>query len=312
MNESHAAAQRILQSLNVEHLVSLGGGAETVVYAYTEETVIKIYRYQSPDKQQTSKYLSRMQETYKVLSTSHFSFHFPEIYEFGEQDGYFFTIEKRLAGTPVAPLYEKLAEVERRTFLTHFFETLASFQSIRFEAQEYGQLFDAGPEIRNNRWDAFLLEMVARKLAISKQDLQEDLIDADSAFERFQRAVDELPRNPAKNFVHGDYFLGNILVDADLNVTAVLDIGPLSAAGDFRIDVAGAIAFLDIYPFTTPQDRAYLMELATKQYGEAIARQVDIYTVYYSLLFSDCKRSDPTTYYWSIKKIRELLFATES
>jgi aminoglycoside phosphotransferase (APT) family kinase protein len=312
MNESHTAAQRILRSLNVEHPVRLGEGAETVTYTYTEEMVIKIYRYQSPDKQQTNKYLSRMQEAYKVLNAFQFSFHFPEMYEFGEQDGYFFTTEKRLTGTPVAPLYEKLAEAERRTFLTHFFETLTSFQSIRFDAQEYGQLFDAGPEIRNKRWDAFLLEMVARKLAISKRDLQEDLIDARSVFEQFQRMVDGLPPNPVKHFVHGDYFLGNILVDGNLNVTAVLDIGPLSAVGDFRMDVAGALAFLDIYPFTTSQDRAYLMGLATEQHGEAIARQVDIYTVYYSLLFSDCKRSDPTTYYWSIKKLKEILFASGS
>jgi aminoglycoside phosphotransferase (APT) family kinase protein len=57
-------------------------------------------------------------------------------------------------------------------------------------------------------------------------------------------------------FVHLDAFAGNMLTDG-ARITAVLDIGPSSAAGDRRLDPISAAVYLaspEITPTATPAD----------------------------------------------------------
>lgn len=304
MDNDHTISEKIFSFLNITNPTLLGEGAETLTYKYTDNKVIKIHKYSSSDEAQTAQYLEKMRKLYAKLNSYQFPFSFPEIYEVHSLESYFFTVERELTGTPIATIYEQLIEADRQTFLMHFFGVLDYFQTITFDSIEYGQIFDAFPEVRSDNWILFIREMVTRKLVNSRNDLQEDGLDVDKIIKLFEEDINELPPYPDKRFVHGDYFLGNILVNEKLEITAVLDVGPSSAIGDSRVDLAGAIAFLDIYSFFSPDDREFLTALAVKKYGEEVVKAINTYTIYYSLLFSDCKTSDPTTYNWSLKNLK--------
>jgi hypothetical protein len=65
-----------------------------------------------------------------------------------------------------------------------------------------------------------------------------------------------LPETTASTFVHLDAFAGNMLTDG-AHITAVLDIGPTSVAGDRRLDPLAAAVYLasrEITPVATPAD----------------------------------------------------------
>ena len=156
-------------------------------------------------------------------------------------------------------------------------------------------------------WPQFIKEKAPLKLHETKAVLQEDGVDVDYVLEMFNQDIHALPQHPKKAFVHGDYFFGNVLMNDNLEISAVLDVSWWSAVGDHSMDIAGAVMFLDLYKFVSPQDRAYITSQAIHKYGEDILTYLRIYEVYYSLLLSDCKTLDPPAYAWSLKNLRRYM-----
>lgn len=305
MNQNGDVTQRIFDLLHVSKPVLIGEGAQSRVYGLSDDKVVKIQRFSSQEPDVTVRYFEKMKNVYTELSKYHLPFRLPEIHEIHHLDGYIFMIETKLTGTPASTIYGRLPVSSRRTFLRQFLAALDCFRTITFQSLQYGQLFDAGDEIRSDIWRDFLKQMIDRKVVASRSDLQNDHVDVDAVLERFEDDLNKLPSNPPRSFVHGDYYLGNVLVDDHLDITAVVDLGPLSAVGDTMVDVAGAVAFLDIYGFTTADDREYLASLVTTKYGSEVVTLIRTYRMYYSLLFSDCKSSDPVTYGWSLSNLKD-------
>ena len=110
MHNVNAIAEKIFSLLNITTPTLLGERAETLTYRYTDDKVVKIHRYPSSDEAQTAQYLEKMRNLYATLNGYQLHFSFPEIYEFHSLDGFFFTIERELIGTPIASIYEKLEE----------------------------------------------------------------------------------------------------------------------------------------------------------------------------------------------------------
>jgi aminoglycoside phosphotransferase (APT) family kinase protein len=55
--------------------------------------------------------------------------------------------------------------------------------------------------------------------------------------------ADQLPEPELRAFVHLDAWIGNMLTDGQ-TITAVIDIGPTSIAGDRRFDPVSAVVYL--------------------------------------------------------------------
>ncbi len=77
-------------------------------------------------------------------------------------------------------------------------------------------------------------------------------------------------QSPKQRLVHGDYFLDNVLFDDNLQVSAVLDFGAHTLAGDPRLDATSAIIFLGLEPAMKPWSFAHVTALAQEQYGNSI------------------------------------------
>ena len=81
-----------------------------------------------------------------------------------------------------------------------------------------------------------------------------------------QALADALPEPDASSFVHLDAYVGNVLTDG-LRITAVIDIGVSSVAGDRRLDPLAAVVDLlspQITPMATTAGRRRGDELAAE------------------------------------------------
>ena len=104
-----------------------------------------------------------------------------------------------------------------------------------------------------------------------------------------------------KRLVHGDYFLDNVLFDDNLQVSAVLDFGAHTLAGDPRLDATSAIIFLGLEPAMKPWIFAHVTALAQEQYGDSILLLKDIYGLYYAIYFANTKLTMPGDYDWCVR-----------
>jgi len=59
--------------------------------------------------------------------------------------------------------------------------------------------------------------------------------------------------------VHGNYCPANLMVGADGLVTGLIDFGPLTVMGDWRMDAAGAVLYLTGMAGVTPEDKPPLL-----------------------------------------------------
>jgi len=305
MKAFDAIAKDILNSLHIKDPVLLGEGSESRVYSYTAERVVRIGK-----SAMTVESLQELGGIYAFLSSHALPFAMPGEYEIRQRKGVVFLIEKKLVGMPIASVYEKLDERQRQRLLHSFFEAADSFKAITFDTREYGRLLhDAEDTAHYDNWPQFIKAAAPLKLPYTRAVLQADGVDVDYVLEKFAQDAEMVEPYPRKNFVHGDYFFGNVLVNDNLEISAVLDVSGWSAVGDHRMDIAGTVMFLDLYDFVSPRDSAYITELAVHTYGDDILFYIRLYRVYYSLLLSDCKHLDPPAYYWSLRNLRSYMLS---
>lgn len=303
MQIKNSELQGLFRALNMREPVLLGEGSESQTYSYTDTKVVKVCKSVNDG---TMRYLEALRAIYTLLAIEHLPFALPQIESIEWYGSFVYLIEKRLDGRPIVDIYELLDASQRRTLLWNYLETLSAFEQVRLPTLGYGPVLP-GEDATYADWQDFIRETAPRKLARSRVDLLVDGIDVSGVLERFYRDLVVLPRQPEKCFVHGDYFFGNVLADERQEISAVLDVSPWSAVGDHMMDIAGAIMFLDLYDFVTPQERQYLTRLAIQRYGERVLSSVRVYRVYYSLLLSDCKLLDPVAYRWSLANLRRYM-----
>ena len=305
MKTFDVVAKEILDSLHITNPVLLGEGSEAQVYSYMADKVVKIFK--TPVEVE---YLRKLGSIYEFLSSHTLPFALPGEYEIQQRENTVFLIEKRLVGKPIMPIYATLDEQQRQHLLHSFLKAVDAFKTISLDVRDYGRLMhDPNDLAQYTDWPQFIKDKAPFKLQETRATLREDGVDVDHVLSRFMHDVDTLPRSPKKNFVHGDYFFGNVLINDKLEISAVLDVSWWSAVGDHMMDIAGATMFLGLYDFVSPQDHAYLTEQAVRMYGEDVLTSIRIYEVYYSLLLSDCKTSDTPAYRWSLKNLRRYMLS---
>ena len=111
--------------------------------------------------------------------------------------------------------------------------------------------------------------------------------------------------------VHGDYFPGNVMVDARGAVTGILDFSPMTVAGDPRLNLAGALIFLEVVAPYRPDDSTTVEEVITARHGHDVLPVIELYRTYYSLYFSATKEFDPELYRWCVNNLTNVTRATE-
>jgi Phosphotransferase enzyme family len=220
----------------------LGHGGEAWVYALDDERVLRVLH----DGGREDDVLARM-ALVEALSRSQPVFQLPEVFAVGSFEGRAFAIERRLPGRSLMEELGCLEGVARARLIEDYLDTSASLGDLSLPAHVgFGELI-GDDAIVAPTWRAYLEERAARNLIRSVPELQQ--VDPISI-------ADGLPDASTPSFVHLDAFAGNILTDG-ARVTAVLDVGSSSLAGDRRLDpIASAVYLSDAHvtPTATSHD----------------------------------------------------------
>lgn len=283
---------RIVRDMGVETPHLLGEGGEGLVFAYDVERVIKVY------KRTTVAYLRRLQALQATLADAALPFATPAIAEIHQAGRVCYTVEKKLNGRPLDERLATLGEREAQRALAAYFDALPALHAVALPAEPYGQLLPRADRLRAAIWPDFLLAKLEQRARVSWPWLARDVQRLGEKLRGLERLIADLPAEPRKTLVHGDYSQYNVLLDDRLEVSAVLDFSLYTVVGDHRLDVACAVIFPEVSPSVRPSDLRFLRARAARMYGADIEQAIRLYRLWYSFYNADN--------YWKSKEIYAL------
>jgi aminoglycoside phosphotransferase len=286
----------VLAHLGIAGARLLGRGGEGNVYEFGDDRVVKIYRQGSESE------LQRLAAFQEWLARQDFPFHTPRILEIGRLDETVFTVESRLPGATLSGRFATLSEDQQRLALTNYYAALRLINEVELPDYSYGHTlptedYPGGAAT----WGDFLDSQLDRSLEKAGADLAQDVEAFEEKAQELRQLLHRHAEGAPKRLVHGDYFLDNVLFDDDLKVSAVLDFGAHTLAGDPRLDATSAIIFLGLEPAIRPWHFTYVTTLAQEQYGDSTLPLKYIYGLYYAIYFAKTKLTMPEDYYWCVR-----------
>lgn len=291
--KSAADRQPVLTKFGLTEAVLLGAGNESNVYALDDHRALRIY-----DPGVDLGHVRRLAAFYRTLKDASFEVALP-LFESVEQLGVtVYCTERRLLGKSLASTLDTLHDGVRARAMTGYARLAARIAALPVVLSEFGEIVRAHP-LRRASWADFIIDRAAQTLVSSREALLDELPGIDGLVQRWRGDVRRFLgdiRTPC--LVHNDYFPGNVLVSAEGEVTALIDFSPV--IGDPRLDVAGALLFLELTPGCVSRDS----ELVAAQLGitgdKDLTKVVDLYGTYYALYYSDCTVDDPELYRWCV------------
>lgn len=268
-------------------------GVNAEVYALPDERVLKVY------KNIELANLNALKDFYDTLSDLRLPFALPSIEQVGRSaEGLAYSIETMLAGREMRSAFGQLDLGARTNALQSYFAAAHAIGTIEFPNLAYGELLEQRNPISSQSWGDYLTHKVEQKLAQQKAYLSADIPRLDMVVEKFAEYVIALEFSAKRCLVHGDYFPSNVLIDEFGSVTAVIDFSSLTCVGDSRVDKAAALIFLESAGIATKVETDALYGHAEEKCGDDLMESIPLYKIFYALLFSGCKESDPHTYQW--------------
>jgi Ser/Thr protein kinase RdoA (MazF antagonist) len=272
---------RILEQYGVSPDAKLSSGMEAEVYACGPESVLKLYAGTARLAD-----LLVLQRFYDTLDREHLPYALPRIHSVAEHGSILVTLEQRLPGVRLSTLLpglgpDQLDEVMQRTLSAAL---ALSTLPIPPGLDRY-KLFD--PDHTSQRsdgdWHQFLVRALQHKLAQVGSCLSRDVVAFESKVERL-RALLAAPYQGELRLIHGDFFPGNLLVDREGQVTALLDFGLFTMVGDPLFDLATGWVFFDMYDELRANVRERYLSLILDRLGEDVRRTLYRYVLVYSIL----------------------------
>jgi aminoglycoside phosphotransferase (APT) family kinase protein len=288
----------ILNHFGISPTALLGKGSESRVYALDPTRVVRIY----PPGASLA-YMEARQHFYAQLAAQQPPFVIPQVLDHGVVDAHPYTIEQRMPGHDLARVLPQLTGQDRARALTSYLDLATRIGTIEFPDAPFGEMIIPGA-LQRDIWPEFLWDRVRQTLHTSYRELAQDVPQLDHILAAFHQQLSHMMTLSVKSLVHGDYFPGNVFIDDTLTVYGVGDFGYSTLVGDPRMDIAGAIVFLEVVEGYQATDTALLLQQVQRGKRCVSADIIDLYRLYYSLYFSHCKHDDPKTYAWCVQNLR--------
>jgi Ser/Thr protein kinase RdoA (MazF antagonist) len=276
-----AARERILRKYGVSPEARLSGGMEAEVYACGPDAVLKLY----PGTASLDE-MRILQAFYASLERERVPFALPRIHTVAQEEGWLVTVEQRLAGTRMSALLPALSAGELEAMMGRYLDAALAVSNLSpppgFDRYK---LLDAEGVSRRAEgdWHRFLARYLALKLGEVGRCLEHDVPQFADRVRALQAVLDR-PYRGDRRLVHGDFFPGNLLVDGDGCVTALLDFGLMTMYGDYLFDVATGWVFFDMYDELEVGARARYLALLLDRLGEGVRGVLYRYVLVYSIL----------------------------
>lgn len=286
---------KILNKYEISSSNLIGKGSESHVYRYKDNLVFKVYL--KTDITQ----LIKLRQLYQQLNSQSFSFEFPLIDDIISEEGAVITTEKLLPGISPINLIKQDEEYVRKV-LTSMVNVLSGFNQIDFSDKLYGDVLSSN--VTYVSWSRFLLEKTKQRILLSETQLNADVANFGWVFQEWSNAILHLP-DPARNFVHGDYYFSNVLVDTHGNVTSVLDVSSMSMCGDHILDIVGFLSYLELSDDVKDSSIAEIKAKVYARYSEELRVKYRLYRMYLAIYLSDSYLFDEKLYHWCLRGIHE-------
>ena len=230
----------------------------------------------------------------------------PQILKIGPGEAW--TIEKRLPGRPMLALLRELTGADRETALVNYADALDALARVPLLYHPYGHVLAPTP-IRADSWRAFARRSLAGFRDRNRAPIAAAAGDPDLLFAKAEAMIADLPEHPEKVLVHGDYFPGNVMMDDQLAVSAVLDFGVFTVAGDRQLDLAVAAHTLELLEECGPEDARFVHQRLVERHGAEIDAAFRFYRAFLAFSMADPANAEPPyplLYDWSIAQLRLL------
>lgn len=270
----------ILMRLNVRKPVLLGKGDEGSVYEYGEDA-LKIYT-QNPDID----YLDGLQKFQNELAKNDFTFDTPQIYEIGNINETFYTIEKKLSGIQMDKAIIEMNTRDRQTLYHSYYKAIRHVNSVSFPNHPYGQIIKKEESMNSESWTDYLIQTLDFKKTKMLLSTKGQIPNFDKKLEAYKKLIQKYLQTNQKQLVHCDYYLTNVLVDKT-KISAVLDFSGHTSVGDPKLDIASVLTWNMIDPNIKEEDYKFLFDVAKKDFGAEIEMYADLYLLYSGFYFTD-------------------------
>ncbi len=219
----------VLERFGIGPDALLGRGGEAHVFALEQDRVLRVLH-----RGGRAEDVERRQRLVEELRRARPPFALPEVLDVGQVGDRVFAVERRLPGRSVLDVLRTAGGADRRRVVEHHLEAAAALGRLHLEPRhDFGDLV-ADDSITTSTWHGYLVERAAANLARSAPEFER--VDPEAL-------ADGFPEPDAPAFVHLDAFAGNMLCDG-IRITAVIDIGSVSAVGDRRFDPVSAAVYL--------------------------------------------------------------------
>jgi putative membrane protein len=272
----------------------LGEGAESQVFALSETRVLRV------PKGGTAGFWERRRVFCHRLSELDLGFRTPEVVDAGEVAGMAFFIEERIIGESLTDALPRLGDAARKQAFDSYLDAVIAVGTVPLAPSWYGEVLADEP-LRAPTWVQFLGDRVRASAAAAASQVRAALPELDCSVADFCEEVRTLSID-SPHLVHGDFFPGNVIVDESGHVVGVIDFASLTMAGDPAMDIAGALAFLDITPGLRSTDVERLHE-RVEQLAPGALRRMSTYRCFYALRYLHAI-DDPPLYDWCLATLR--------
>jgi len=297
-----AARNYILQKYHVAPEAWLSSGMEADVYAYRPDAVLKLYAGTARCAD-----LLILQDFYNGLDRQLLPYALPRIHTVAQEGSFLITIEQRLSGSRLSVVLPTRTADQLDVIMQRYLTAgLAVAQIQAPPACDRYKLFDPDhlSYRTNGDWHRFLIRYLTHKLAQVRPYLSRDVPQFATKVAQLRTVLDQ-PYRGDYRLIHGDFFPGNLLINADDQITALLDFGLLTMYGDYLFDLATAWVFFDMYDELKTHVRERYLALLLDRLGEHVRGKLYCYVLIYSILSANTYSSDCSDghYQWCVANL---------
>ena len=296
---AHKDLDGVLEKFSIGDELLLGAGAESRVYALSDDLVLRVYRGAA------GRTIRERKALLTALPRDAVSFALPEIVREGSVGGTAYTVERRLRGRSLDAALADLRGDARTNAWRNYLDAAGAIARLTIEGDEFGETTGwGGAPLREGTWTGFLLASIDRSLCKRRDTLTRDVRGFETALDRVRQRIVALGEPAERVLVHGDFYPQNVMVDDGGRVTGVIDFGGNTLLGDQRMDVASAAIFAAIpqVPEADERDAAFVMDEVCRRYGAGLSDVVEAYRGYYAIHFSGGSQD----YAWCVNVLRAI------
>ncbi len=293
----------VLQAFGIGREALLGSGGETEVFALDADRVLRLYRPTHEAPEQTTRQLRAL---YDGWAAARVGFEVPRILNAGWIAGRWSSVDRRMSGQSLSGFLARAGVDDRRAALASYLDAALAVQQLPAPVPGFARLIGDGAPQRFDGLDDLLTAQLLGQLERSRARLEADVPHVAAVWDRMQDALEE--RECLPRLVHGDFCPPNTFVSVGPQgrpvVSGVGDFSPHTLSADPLLDVAGAVAFVELEPYPEAgADAAWLTGVAVERLGPEAARWIAVYRVYYGFYFSSTFTFDPETYRWCLRQL---------